>query len=47
MSKGLKLEGAKLYPSLVLLVLFIVLWFFLPVPAGVSTQGWRQPKALD
>lgn len=41
MSKGLKLEGAKLYPSLTLFVLFIVLWFILPVPMGISTQGWH------
>jgi len=40
MSKVLKLEGAKLYPSLVLLFLFIVLWL-LPVPDGVTTQGWH------
>lgn len=41
MSKVLKLEGAKLYPSLVLLVLFISMWFFLPAPKGVSVQGWH------
>jgi divalent anion:Na+ symporter, DASS family len=41
MSKGLKLEGAKLYPSLTLLILFITLWFILPVPNGVTIQGWH------
>jgi len=41
MSKVLKLKGAKLYPSLVLLVLFILMWFVLPVPNGVTTQGWH------
>lgn len=41
MSKVLKLDGAKLYPSLVLLVLFVAMWFFLPVPNGISVQGWH------
>ncbi|HIH2762754.1 MAG TPA: anion permease [Candidatus Azoamicus sp.] len=41
MSKVFKLDGAKLYPSLTLLILFILMWFFLPVPKGVSVQGWH------
>lgn len=41
MSKVMKLDGAKLYPSLALLISFIILWFFLPVPKGVSVQGWH------
>jgi len=41
MSKVFKLDGAKLYPSLTLLILFILMWFFLPVPKGVSLQGWH------
>ena len=41
MSKVFKLEGAKLYPSLVLLSLFIIFWFVLPYPEGVTTQGWH------
>lgn len=41
MSKAFKLSGAKLYPSLVLLISFILLWFFLPVPKGISVQGWH------
>ncbi len=41
MNEPLKLEGAKLYPSLVLLSLFIIFWFVIPIPAGVSTQGWH------
>lgn len=41
MSKVLKLEGAKLYPSLVLLFLFVVLWYICPIPDGVTTQGWH------
>jgi DASS family divalent anion:Na+ symporter len=41
MSKVFKLDGAKLYPSLTLLILFILMWFFLPAPKGVSVQGWH------
>jgi len=41
MNKGLKLDGAKLKPSLVLLFLFIIMWFVLPIPAGVTVQGWH------
>lgn len=41
MSKVFKLDGAKLYPSLALLILFVLFWFFLPVPKGVSVQGWH------
>jgi len=41
MSKVLKLEGAKLYPSLVLLFLFVIMWYILPIPAGVSVEGWH------
>lgn len=41
MNKALKLEGAKLYPSLILLFLFIVLWFIFPIPTGVSIKGWH------
>lgn len=41
MSKVFKLDGAKLYPSLTLLILFVLMWFFLPVPKGVSVQGWH------
>ncbi len=41
MGKVLKLDGAKLRPSLVLLFLFVILWFLLPIPSGVSTQGWH------
>ncbi len=40
MNEPLKLEGAKLYPSLVLLILFIIGWL-LPIPTGVSAQGWH------
>ncbi len=41
MNKVFKLEGAKLYPSLVLLLLFIILWFIIPVPSGISIKGWH------
>jgi len=41
MSNVLKLKGAKLYPSLVLLVLFILMWFVFPKPEGVTDQGWH------
>ncbi len=41
MTTSLKLEPAKLYESLVLLTLFIILWFFIPIPDGVTTQGWH------
>lgn len=41
MNEPLKLDGAKLYPSLVLLILFVVFWFFVPVPVGMTEQGWH------
>ncbi len=41
MNEPLKLDGAKLYPSLVLLVLFLVSWFLLPKPDGISEAGWH------
>lgn len=41
MNKVFKLAGAKLYPSLILLFLFIVLWFVFPVPSGISLKGWH------
>ncbi len=41
MNKVFKLEGAKLYPSLVLLLLFIILWFIIPIPSGISVKGWH------
>lgn len=41
MDKVLKLDGAKLYPSLVLLFLFLILWFIFPTPSGVTVQGWH------
>lgn len=41
MSKVLKLDGAKLYPSIALLVLFILFWFAFPIPNGMSVQGWH------
>lgn len=41
MNEPLKLDGAKLYPSLVLLILFVVFWFFIPVPVGMTEQGWH------
>ena len=41
MNEPLKLDGAKLYPSLVLLILFVVFWFFIPVPVGMTVKGWH------
>lgn len=41
MNKGLDLRGAKLYPSLILLFLFVILWFIIPIPKGISNQGWH------
>jgi DASS family divalent anion:Na+ symporter len=41
MSKAFKLDGAKLYPSLALLFLFVIFWFLLPIPKGMSVQGWH------
>lgn len=41
MSKSMKLEGAKLVPSLILLFLFIIFWFVSPIPEGISEQGWH------
>ena len=41
MNEPLKLSGAKLNPSVVLLALFIVLWFLVPIPEGITTQGWH------
>lgn len=41
MTDPLKLKGAKLYPSLALLSLFLLFWFIIPIPAGVSHQGWH------
>lgn len=41
MNEPLKLEGAKLNPSLILLSLFLVFWFLIPIPTGLTTQGWH------
>lgn len=41
MNKSMKLEGAKLKPSLVLLVSFVIMWFLSPIPEGISEQGWH------
>ncbi len=41
MTKTFKLQGAKLYPSLVLFFLFILMWYFLPIPTGISEKGWH------
>lgn len=41
MTEPLKLKGAKLYPSLALLSLFLIFWFIIPTPAGVNQQGWH------
>ncbi|HFL8819314.1 MAG TPA: anion permease [Candidatus Azoamicus sp. OHIO2] len=41
MNEPAKLKGAKLYPSLVLLSLFIIFWFIIPTPNGVSSEGWH------
>lgn len=41
MTEPLKLDGAKLYPSLVLVILFVLCWFFIPIPEGISVKGWH------
>lgn len=41
MGELFKLKGAKPYQTLVLVLLFIVMWKFLPIPSGVNPKGWH------
>lgn len=36
-----QLNGAKLKPSLILLFSFLLFWFVVPMPSGITTQGWH------